>query len=252
MALLSLEEVSKRYPSSRREVVVLDRVSLEVEAGEALGVWGGRRSGKSTLLRVAAGIEPPDGGIVRFDGRDVARMSGRERARLLRREIGFAATWLELGRRAGTARSDRVLDLVAVPLIADGWDRREAMAAAWRELETVGATGCADAGSHELSPGEQTRVALARALIRQPRVLIVDEPSITPSPRERDSIRTLLHSVAKRPERTLIVASEDLGGVRGTDRVVAVRDGHVVTSDRPGQVVPFPGPTVAGEGSMSS
>lgn len=93
--LLSFVNVSKRYPDGGREIAVLDRVSLEVEPGASVGIRGARRSGKSTLLRLAAGITLADSGSVCFDGRDIARMAGSERGRLLRGEIGFmsATDW---------------------------------------------------------------------------------------------------------------------------------------------------------------
>ena len=87
--LLSFANVSKRYPDGGREIVVLDRVCMELDAGVAVGLYGARRSGKSTLLRTAAGIELPDSGAVRFDGRDIAAMSPAERGRLLRGAIAF-------------------------------------------------------------------------------------------------------------------------------------------------------------------
>jgi ABC-type methionine transport system ATPase subunit len=245
MALLSFEGVSKRYRQGRRDVVVLDDAWLEVEQGDYLGVWGARRGGKSTLLRLAAGIEPPDAGVVRFDGRDLASLSGRERARALRREIGYVATAFELAHAWEAGRGERVVDHVAIPLIGDGWDGRRAAAEARRLLGELGVAGCADAHAGELSAGERTCAALARALVRDPRLLIVDEPAITPSPEERDSIRELLRGLSERPGLTLVVASEDVGSVRGARRVLSVGDGRVLSSERAGQVVAFPGEQAA-------
>ncbi|MGB2711993.1 MAG: ATP-binding cassette domain-containing protein, partial [Conexibacter sp.] len=121
MPLLAFEHVSKRYRDlGGREVVVLDRVCFEIDSGDSAGVWGLRRSGKSTLLRIAAGLEPPDAGVVRFDGRDLTRMSERERARLVRTQIGLApANWRE-------TRNVRVVDHVALPLLSSGASLREA------------------------------------------------------------------------------------------------------------------------------
>src|ERR1700684_4664953 len=111
MPLLSFLNVSKRYPDGDREIVVLDRVSLEIDAGVSVGIRGARRSGKSTLLRLAAGIALPDSGMIRFEGRNISQMTGGQRGRLLRREIAFisAADW-----RASPGES--VLDHVATAL----------------------------------------------------------------------------------------------------------------------------------------
>lgn len=234
MALLSFEGVGKRYRRWGREVVILDDVRLEIDPGDFVGVWGSRRAGKSTLLRLAAGIELADTGVVRFDGRDLRRMSSRECARLWRREIGFVSP----ERRAGPA--EQVVAHVAMPLASDGWAPADAAAAARRMLDRVAAAGCASAATYELSPGEQTLVALARALIRQPRLLLVDEPAITQSPSERDRICEVLRSVGRQPELTVIVASEDLSPLRSAGRMMSIGEGRVLTADRPGTVVPFP------------
>lgn len=88
MSLLELEHVSKRAHDGWRQIVVLDDVSLELDAGETLGVWGMRRSGKSTLLRIAAGRDLPDEGSVNFDGSEITRVSADKRAKL-RRHAGI-------------------------------------------------------------------------------------------------------------------------------------------------------------------
>lgn len=240
MSLLSLEDVAKRYRRGAREVVVFDGVSLEVECGDLVAVWGERRSGKSTLLRLAAGIERPDSGVVRFAGRDLAKMSGDERAGLLLREIGLVATPLEQGGMR-SARSDAVLDHVALPLIFDGHSRVEAAAAARHMLAVCGATDCAHAAPFELKAEERTRVALARALVREPRLLLVDEPAVTQSPAAREEIRDLLRRLVTELQLSTIVASEEVAMLAGAPRVLSVGDGKMLSSERPGVVVPFPG-----------
>jgi putative ABC transport system ATP-binding protein len=240
VALLSLEQVSKRHRSGRREVVVLDSVSLVVEPGDYVGIWGAPRSGKSSLLRLAAGIEPPDAGVVRFDGKDLARASARDRALVLRRSIGYVSTRFEFDQNWRGNRAQGVVDQVAVPLISDGWEPDDAVAVACRVLDEVGARDCLHATGWELSPGERTRVALARALIRKPRLLLVDEPALTTSPGERDAIRELLRSLLRRSDLALIVASEDVGILRGARHVLRIGEGGLLSGERPGTVVPFP------------
>jgi ABC-type ATPase involved in cell division len=234
MALLSFEGVSKRHLEGRREVAVLDDVSFEVEQGEFVGIWGTMRSGKSTLLRVAAGIEPPDVGTVRFDGRDVTRMSVIERVRLLRGEIGLAqAEWRP-------TRNERVVDHVALPLPSGSATFDEATPIARGVLDRVRAVGCADMFMSWLSPSEQMRVAIARALVHGPRLLLVDEPALTPSPSERDELYGLLRSLASEPGLTLIIASEDVTAIRSARRVMSIGDGQLRSTERSGTVVQFP------------
>jgi ABC-type lipoprotein export system ATPase subunit len=233
--LLAFEHVTKRYRDpGGREVVVLDRVSFEVEAEDSVGIWGVRRSGKSTLLRIAAGLEVPDEGAVRFEGRDVAQLSEIERTRLLRTRIGLApASWRE-------TRNVRVVDYVALPLLSTGASLHEASIAARGALERVGATSRADSPVLELSPGERTRVSIARALVRKPSLLLVDEPALTPSPSERDEIYALLRSLAEERGLALIVTSEDLSAIRTARQAMTISDGAIRSSRRGARVVPFP------------
>lgn len=235
MALLTFQGVSKRYRDlGVREHVVLSEVSFEIEAGASVGIWGPRRSGKSTLLRIAAGIELPDRGVVRFEGRDITNLSDRERARLVRTKIGLApSTWRE-------TRNMRVVEHVALPLLSGGASMREASLRARAVLERVGATSRADAPIFELSPGERTRVAIARGLVRDPALLLVDEPALTPSPAERDELYELLRSLAGERGLTLLVASEDLAAIRTARHAMTISDGAVRSSQRAGRVVPFP------------
>lgn len=235
MALLAFEGVSKHVvDSGGRSTTILDRVTFEVEPGDSVGVWGMRRSGKSTLLRIAAGVELPTSGVVRFEGRDLTRMSRREVAQLLRRKIGLAPMeW-------HATRNERVVDYVALPALSDGATLHAAQIAARAVLERVGVTSRADARMSELSPGEHTRVSIARALVRSPVLVLVDEPAATPSPGDRDEIYALLRGLAKDPEMTLVVASEDVAAIRTARRALTLSDGELRSSDRPGQVVRFP------------
>ena len=194
-----------------------------------------RRSGKSTLLRIAAGVEPPDAGTVRCAGRDLTRLSRGEVAQLLRNSIGLAST----DRHA--TRNEIVVDHVALPALSLGATLREAQIAAREALERVGAANRADARMGDLSPGERTRVAIARALVRNPLLLLVDEPGSTPSPADRDEIYALLGSLGRDPALTLIVASEDVAAIRTARRAMTLGDGELRSSDRGGQLLRFPG-----------
>ena len=234
--LLAFEGVTKRVADvSGRSVAILDAVSFEVDRGETVGLWGMRRSGKSTLLRIAAGVETPDAGTVRFAGSDLTRMSRSEVAQLLRTSIGLASTeW-------HTTRNEIVVDHVALPALSCGASLRDAQTAAREVLERVGAVSRADMRIAELSPGERTRVAIARALVRNPLLLLVDEPGSTPSPTDRDELYALLRSLARDPALTLIVASEDVAAIRASRRAMTLADGTLRSSGSGGQVLPFPG-----------
>lgn len=237
--LLAFENVTKRATDvGGRPVPLLDRVSFEVTHGETVGLWGMRRAGKSTLLRIAAGVERPDAGAVRFAGRDLTRMSRREVAQLLRRNIGLASA------DRHTTRNEIVVDHVALPALSLGATLSDAQIAAREVLERVGAVSRADTRMADLSAGERIRVAIARALVRGPQLLLVDEPGSTPSPADRDEVYALLRSLGRDPALTLMVASEDVAAIRTARRAMTLGDGELRSADRGGQLLRFPGQRV--------
>jgi ABC-type glutathione transport system ATPase component len=240
--LLSFQDVSKRYPDGGREIVVLDRVSLEIDAGVSVGVYGARRSGKSTLLRMAAGILLPDSGTVHFDGRDIAQMAVGERGRLLRGAIAFMA--------AGDWRSnpgESVVDHVATSLGSEGLTMREARRRALRILDQVGvgASG-AEEMTASLSLVESTHVMLARALAREPRLLILDESPVMPNLRDRDRFYALLRSAARERNMALLVAAEEMAALQGVGVLMSIAHGELCSTEPRGVVVPLPGRRIAG------
>lgn len=236
MALLSFAAVTRLHPVGRVPRAVLDDVSFEVHPGEVVAIWGTRRSGKTTLLRLAAGVERPDAGSVRLDDRDLAEFSTAERTRRLR-QVGYASKeW-----RAATGKP--VVDHVALPLLAEGRPLPSALAKAHEAIEQVGAGGCAEAFAHELPHADLTRIALAQALVREPRLLLVDEPGVTAEAGEREALLRLLRSlVAEREQLAVLLTSRDVAGFGGAQRVLSLgTDGRLRNYEREAQVVPFPG-----------
>lgn len=238
--LLSFLNVCQRYRDGGRELTVLDHVSLEVETGASVGVYGARRSGKSTLLRIAAGICLPESGEVRFEGRDVAVMAPAERGRLLRREIAYMAPddW-----RASPRQT--VVDHVATSLGSEGLTMREARRRALMVLDEVG-VGAAGAEelTAELSLTERTRVMLARALARAPRLLVLDEPALMPNLGDRDRFYSLLRASARERDMAMLIASEEMAALQGVEVLMSISDGELCStgvSGRTGTVVRLPG-----------
>jgi putative ABC transport system ATP-binding protein len=215
MGLLQLERVSRRYRSGAHERVILDEVSLTIERGELLAVWGLRRSGRSTLLRVAAGIEPPESGVVRFDGEDLARHPDR-----LGSGIGYCRP------AHGEGEASGVLDELIAGQLARGVPQALAQSRAFTVLERVGAGGCAGRALHELDGGESMRVAIARALALGPSLLVVDEPTKGVDLLERDAILSLLRSLADEGIALLVSAGEATA-LSGADRALSLSNGRL-------------------------
>jgi ABC-type glutathione transport system ATPase component len=224
--LLSFRHVSKRFPDGDREVLVLDRVSLDIDAGSSVGIFGARRTGKSTLLRLAAGIELPDSGSVCFGERDMGRMTAGERGRLLRGAIAFmcAEDW-----RANPG--ENIIDHVGTSLGSQGLTMREARRRALEILDQVGVSAASGAQlTGSLSLTERTRVMLARALARAPRLLVLDEPATMPNVSEREEFYSLLRSVAAERDVALLVASAEMAALQGFDVLMSIAEGELCST----------------------
>ncbi|HMJ02490.1 MAG TPA: ATP-binding cassette domain-containing protein [Conexibacter sp.] len=241
MTLLTLEGVSKRFRQGRREVVALDDVSLTVAPGELVAIWGVSRSGRTTLLRVAAGLETPDAGVVRFDDAAVAGAQADGVAD----GIGYVQVSLD------GAGGESILDHVAIPLLARGVAPEVARARAALQLERVGAAGCAELHPRDLEPTQRVRVALAQALVSAPRLLLVDDPTRHVDLLEREEVLLLVRSLADGDVAVLMTTGEAMG-VSGVDRALTMSGGVLraeATVDA--RVVPLHGRSRAGSGAAS-
>ena len=236
MSLFAFEHVTKSYPDGRRQRNVLDDVSFEVDAGDFVGIWGMRRCGKSTLLRLAAGVELPDAGRILFEGQDLTALSSDDRAGLLRSYgIGFVFP----GWRPSVVQT--AIDYVATSLLADGFNLREARDVAHRQLDRVSALNYAYTLTDRLSIDEMLRVGLAQALAGEPKLLLVDEPAVVPSPIERQEIYGLITSLGRSSKQAVLIASEDLEIVRRARRQMTMDgEGTLRSMDREGELVTFP------------
>ncbi len=213
MSLLELEAVTKRYRSGQREHCVLSDVSLRIDPGELAIVWGVRRSGRTTLLRVAAGVQPPDRGSVRFEGQALGE-------RAIGTGVGYVAKTLRAKEEQG------VLDQVVAVLLARGVGVHEARERAREALERAGAGWCAAMKVSELGGGEALRVAIARTLALAPRVVVVDEPAATVEISERDEILALLRSLT-RDGAAVLASTGEAEHLAGADVALTLRDGHL-------------------------
>ncbi len=235
--MLQLTDVSKRFQDGARVLTVLDCACLDVSNGELVGIYGERRSGKSTLLRLAAGLEAPDGGSVHFDGKDVTAMSVSGRARL-RRRGGIA---LASGDCQPIAGGQPVIEHVALPLTNDGLTLGESEALAQAVLDQAGIGSLSHQLTDRLSISDRVRVELARALVREPQLLLVDEPAVLPGPSEGRELLRLLHSLAGSSRIAVIIASQDMTALAGVERFLSLSDGRLRSTDSRRRVIEFPG-----------
>jgi ABC-type lipoprotein export system ATPase subunit len=236
-ALLALRNVSKAFARGAHELPILRDVSLEVHPGAFVVIFGQRSAGKSTLLRIAAGIERPDEGSVVFAGRALSTLSAAELARVHRESIA----WVD---RAGP-RSDelRMLDYVALPLLS-GLGHGAAARRAAAALARVGASDCATARWGELADGERMRVALAHGLVREPRVLVLDDPTAGLDVIERERIVGLLRTVADEERMGVLMAVPDMPAMLRAHEVLTLSDGRLEAAPahpaEAGTVIAFP------------
>lgn len=230
MTLLSVESVSKRYRRGNREFVALRDVSLSIERGEFAVVLGTRRSGRTTLLRIAAGIERPDEGLVIFEGADLSRHRG-----LLGRRLCYCHGSFSM------MQGERVLDHVAAPLLAQRSSRRGARRAAEAALEQAGVKDCATMLPDELDGAERVRVAIARSLAPRPALLVVDDPIAHAGVLQRDPLLRLLRSLPGPDGPAVLMSTDDGMCISGADRVLLLDDGELRPEPDvpPAEVVPL-------------
>lgn len=224
--VLGFEQVTRRHPDGSRQITVLDRVSFSVREGAFMGLFGLRRAGKSTLLRLAAGIELPDEGRVRFEGRSLTDMPLIERERLLRGPIALIspAEWRPVP-------GERVVDYVALALASRGLGVPEGRRRARQALVRVALAARTDELAASLSAGERMRAMLARAIVREPRLVLVDEPALVPGLAERDEIGMLIRLVAHELGAALIVASEELSALHGAGVLISISSGELCSTE---------------------
>jgi len=193
----------------RRDAGVLRNVTFEVDAGELVAVWGVRRSGKSTLLRVAAGLVKPTAGEVLLDGAPV-------------RDRTPHTGWFD--QTLSSYQAGSVAEHVAVPLLPRGVPGKLAVARATATLKRVGIGDLARANPGDLKPAELVRAGIARALVARPLLLIADEPTATVGLLDVDPIFELLRSITDEGAAVLVTIGEAADAPR-SDRMLTLGGG---------------------------
>lgn len=239
MVILRLEEVCKSHLRRGGSKVALDHVSLELERGQIMGIFGPSGAGKTTLLRIAAGFETPDSGIVTYKDQRLDEMSVGERRRYRRREVG--CVWAGEPWKPGLS----VCEHVELPLLIDGCEKRAAGRLARKFLLACEAEKCAELNPEELSDGERQRVAIARALVTEPDLFLVDGAVSGLSIVEQEEIMELLAAIAYEAGMAVLVADTNAGQLLRVDPIIYMRDGKLIgaePADERGKLYKLPTP----------
>ncbi len=221
MSTLTVENVSKEFPTRAEPLVVLRDVSLSLAQGENLAVVGPSGSGKSTLLNIIGTLQPPSSGRVTLDGHDPSELDEPALAAFRNRRIGFVFQDHHLLPQCS------VLENVLVPVIARGSVPREQIDRARHLLKRVALSGRLDHRPGELSGGERQRVALARALINQPALLLADEPTGNLDRTTAERIADLLLDLQQQEQMMLIVVTHSERLARRMNRQLELDEGKL-------------------------
>ena len=213
--------VTKRYRMGSTTIEALAAVDLDVADREWVAVMGPSGSGKSTLLNLIGGLDRPDSGSLVVGGRDLGTASSDELARHRRETVGFVFQAFRLLAHL------TALENVALPILLGGGSRAAAEARAAELLDRVGLAARLRHHPPELSAGEQQRVAVARALATEPRLLLADEPTGNLDATSTEGILALLSDLRRDPGLALLVATHDEDVARRADRIVRLRAGSL-------------------------
>ncbi|MFI7384385.1 ABC transporter ATP-binding protein [Streptomyces sp. NPDC049813] len=215
-SLLAAHDLHKAYGPTP----ALDGASFTIHPGEIVAVMGPSGSGKSTLLHCLAGIVTPDSGTITYDGRELTTMSDGERSALRRTEFGFVFQFGQL------VPELTCVENVALPLRLTGVKRKEAERRATTWLERLEVDGIAGKRPGEISGGQGQRVAVARSLVTNPRVLFADEPTGALDSLNGERVMELLTDAARGSNTAVVLVTHETRVAAYSDREIVVRDGR--------------------------
>ena len=224
-ALVIIEDLKKSFQHMGRTLDVLKGIDLNIYAGQILAIVGQSGAGKSTLLHCIGTLDLPSSGRIRLGGEELTTMSGSRLAAVRNRDIGFVFQFHHL------LPEFTALENVMVPGLIQGRSRREMQKRAEALLEEVGLSNRASHRPGELSGGEQQRVAVARALALDPKLVLADEPTGNLDSATSDAIHDLFFQINREHGTTIIVVTHNPAFAESMPRVVRMRDGRVEIDD---------------------
>ncbi|MDA0746353.1 MAG: ABC transporter ATP-binding protein [bacterium] len=222
--LLEASGLTRYYRVGDARIEVLKGIDLAVARGEVVAIVGASGVGKSTLLHILGGLDQPDSGSVQIDGVDVFGLSDAQRAQFRNRSVGFVFQFHHL------LPDFTALENVTMPLLIQGKRPDDARDSAEKLLKAVGLAARMTHLPSELSGGESQRVAVARALVARPGLVLADEPSGNLDAERSAELHDLIWHLAAELQHTFVIATHDLDLAARADRVVRMKDGRIETS----------------------
>lgn len=225
--MIEVKNIIKRYGN----LEVLKGVSVTIGDGEIVSIVGPSGAGKTTLLQIIGTLDKPDSGSVLFDGTDVLALKDKELARFRNRNIGFVFQFHQLLPEFTT------LENVAMPALIGGEKRSDAFARAKELLSYMNLSDRFEHKPAQLSGGERQRVAVARALINKPAVILADEPSGSLDTQNKQELHKLFFTLRDEMKQTFVIVTHDESLAGDTDRVLHMRDGLIVTPEPESEII---------------
>lgn len=216
--MIHLQHITKSFGSLQ----VLKGIDLSIEKGEIVSIVGPSGAGKTTLLQIMGTLDTADSGSLVINGTDVSKLSAKALARFRNQQIGFVFQFHQL------LPEFTALENVMIPALIAGRRQSEARRSAMELLETVGLSDRANHKPAELSGGEKQRVAVARALINKPAVVMADEPSGSLDTTNKTELHALFFRLREELGQTFVIVTHDEQLAATTDRTIHLRDGLVV------------------------
>lgn len=215
--MIKLEGITKSFGSLQ----VLKGIDLEINKGEIVSIVGPSGAGKTTLLQIMGTLDEPDAGTVQIDGTVVSRMKEKELSAFRNKNIGFVFQFHQL------LPEFTALENVMIPALIAGVSSKETNDRAMKILDFMGLVDRASHKPNELSGGEKQRVAVARALINDPAVILADEPSGSLDTHNKKDLHQLFFDLRDRLGQTFVIVTHDEGLAKITDRTVHMVDGMI-------------------------
>lgn len=216
--MIHLEGITKSFDSLQ----VLKGIDLEITQGEVVSIVGPSGAGKTTLLQIMGTLDSPDAGMINIDGTNVSRMKEKELSAFRNKHIGFVFQFHQL------LPEFTALENVMIPAFIAGVPPKEASMRAMEILDFMGLKERASHKPNELSGGEKQRVAVARALINQPAVILADEPSGSLDSHNKEELHQLFFDLRNRFGQTFVIVTHDEALAKITDRTIHMVDGNII------------------------